>query len=180
MINNENLDKLIEFVKNLEKIEVEDLEEALEKLKQANSLKAEKESPYDVKLGDAAYNCDNYRNIGKDYMWAKEDIKDCIPCKNKNIIKERQQREYLNALLEKFAYENDANVTEDMWEDKCNMRKMPKYKTSYDYLEHEYVVSTNYNYRELSTIYFRSEEVAKRAITEVVIPFMEGSNETCD
>ena len=29
-------------------------------------------------------------------------------------------------------------------------------------------------YQELSTIYFISKEVAERAITEIVIPFMEG------
>ena len=66
---------------------IEELNEALEEFKKANGKKAEQENPYDVKERDWAY-------YGQGL----------------NVIKERQKRNELAALLEKIAYEN--NITE--------------------------------------------------------------------
>ena len=166
MMNNENLDKLIEFVKSMKEYEIEDLEEALEEeLKQANG---KNENPFDVKERDEAYYGYGLRGITKDEYWDSEDIAAYIPCKDKSIIEERQKKNELSALLEKFAYENNANVTDKMWKD-----EYLKYCIRRDYDTDSYYIETVIASSDLFSTYFTSKEIAEKAITEVVVPFME-------
>ena len=170
MIKNESLDKLIEFVKNLEETEVEDLEEALEELKQVNK---KKENPFDVGMKDEAYYGRGFEAIGVSERWDAFDLRTFVPCKDKSIVEERQKRGYLNALLEKFAYENNANVTDKIWKD----NSVYKYYVIYDYCLDIYKVEGIVGEKNINTIYFDSEQICQRAINEIVLPFMEGGNE---
>jgi len=170
MIKNENLDKLIEFVKSMKEDEIKDLEEALDELKKANG---KNENPFDVGMQDEAYYGVGFRGINEAGYWDSEDIAYFVPCKDKRVVEERQKRGYLNALLEKFAYENDANVTEDMWKDV----RLNKFFIKKSAIEDNYIFGVVNSIRDLASIYFTSDEICRRAITEIVIPFMEGSNE---
>ena len=170
MINNENLDKLIEFVKSMKEYKIEDLEEALEEeLKQANG---KNENPFDVKDTEKAYyNYLKYRNECSEY-WDDKDVYEYVPCKSEKIVNDRQKRHHLSDLLEKFAYENNANVTDKMWKD-----EYLKYGIRRDYHNDSYYIETVITVSDLFSTYFTSEKIARMAINEVVIPFMEGSNE---
>jgi len=166
MTNNKEFDKLIEFVKSIDKVETKDLEnKILEELKKAN---AKKENPFDVKNGEKAY----FNNLiyTKLYskIWKYEDLFDYVPCKDKSIVEQRQKRHHLNDLLEKFAYENNANVTDKMWKD-----EYLKYCIRRDYDTDSYYIETVITVSDLFSTYFTSKEVAEKAITEVVVPFME-------
>ena len=169
MINNENLDKLIEFVKSMKEDEIEDLEEALEELKKTNGKKA---NPFDVGMQDEAYYGAGFRGINEAGYWDSEDIAYHVPCKDKSIIKERQKRNYLNALLEKFAYENDAVVTEDMWN-----KNIERWYIAKSLRRNLYDVYAEQYFTELGTVCFATREIAERAIQEVVVPFMESKYE---
>ena len=173
MINNENLDKLIEFVKSMKEDEIEDLELALmEELKQANK---KKESPFDVENAENAYYNSSKYVYSYDGYWDRNELYEYVPCKDKSIVEQRQKKHHLNDLLERFAYENDANVTDEMWKD-----EYLKYGIRRDYHNDSYYIETVITVSDLFSTYFTSEKIARMAINEVVIPFMEGSNETCD
>ena len=167
MINNENLDKLIEFVKSMKEYKIEDLEEALEEeLKQAN---VKKENPFDVKDTEKAYyNYLKYRYERSEY-WDDKDVYEYVPCKDKSIVEQRQRSHHLNDLLEKFAYDNNAVVTDKMWKD-----EYLKYCIRRDYDTYSYYIETVIASSDLFSTYFTSKEIAEKAITEVVVPFMEG------
>ena len=131
-----------------------------------------KENPFNVKAGDWAYS-NSYDYIGKNRFWNKERLITNIPCKNKQIIKERQKREYLSALLEKFAYDNNAVVSDDLWKD----NSVYKYYIIYDYCLDVYKVEGIVIEKNINTIYFSNERITQEAINEIVLPFMEGKNE---
>ena len=174
MINNENIDKLINFINNMKENEIEELNEALEEFKKANSLKAEQDNPFDVKNGEKAYFNSSKYMYSYDVYWDRNELYDYVPCKDKSIVEQRQKRHHLNDLLEKFAYENNANVTEEDWEDTETYKYHIYEKTNafrrYDVGSYRYIKITG-------TIFFKSREAARRAINEVVVPFMEDKKE---
>ena len=151
--------------------EYEEKQKLVEKL--SNELKGATiipDNPFEVKRDDYVYgNGVEYSTI-KLRVWAESYINRVIPCKDKSIVKARQRKHRLTDLLEKFAYDNDAVVTEDMWE---NMSIL-KFCVCYNYSFNNYEVHSVYSIKELSTIYFTSREATEKAIKEVVIPFNEG------
>lgn len=151
--------------------EYEEKQRIIEKL--SNELKGATiipDNPFNVKNEDYAYLNDVGYGITRYYMWSESYIDEFIPCKDKSIVEARQRRHRLTDLLEKFAYDNDAVVTEDMWEDV----DIIKYYIYYNFSNNDYEVHSVCRMKELSTIHFTSREATEKAIKEVVIPFNEG------
>ncbi len=155
-------------------------EEILNKIKelqeQVYNATIENENPFDVKDTEWAFHNGGRYTVDQYYYSKGEtDLYDFVPCKDKSIVEARQKRHHLSDSLEKFAYENDAAVTEDMWEDK----NILKWFVQVDYIKYGklYKITCVKYYKTLSTVYFTSHEVAQRAINEVVIPFMENIND---
>ena len=137
----------------------------LEKVKVAEK----KNNPFDVNFYDKAYYNFSCYTVSSGDTWDKEETIIVIPCKDKDIVIARQKRHKLNDLLEKFAYDNDAVVTDEMWKD-CFMRKWCIYKNDSD---SKYNTDSN-TWHHLDLIYFTTQGIAQRAITEVIEPFNEG------
>jgi len=151
-------------------------EELLNKIKelqeQVDNATIENENPFDVEDRERAYYLDHCFIMSESYHWNSEELKDYIPCKDIKISQELANQAKLNTLLTKFAYDNDAVVTEKTIED-----IFPSFIT-YDTRIKQYNVKKNYSFdKELFTVYFKDEEIAQRAIDEVVIPFMESIND---
>jgi len=141
------------------------------KITELEKVKVEKKNnPFDVKNGDKAYyNLSDY-GVTFNYIWGEEKNKNKVPCKDRNIVIARHKRHKLNDLLEKFAHDNDAVVTEEMFNDS----KIQKWGIFQDFENEGYFTELHMFYGYLNTSYFTTKKVAQRAITEVIIPFNEG------
>ena len=159
-------------MKEVNNMKLKEKEQLLEKItelqKQVEKLEVEKENPFDVKDTEKAYYNSSKYMYSYDRYWDDEDIYDYVPCKDKSIVDARQKRHHLNDLLEKFAYENNANVTDEMWENEYK----DKYVILYDYWLKNYQPRATV-IKNIGTIYFTTKKIAQRAIDEIVLPFME-------
>ena len=165
-------------MKEVNNMKLKEKEQLLKKItelqKKVEKLEVESESPFYVKGDEKAYYIGDEYGVNGASSWNKNEIKTYIPCKNKDIIKNLANQAKLNTLLEKFAYENNANVTEEDWE---NIK-------TYKYYIYEkrnsfggYGTGSRKYTKITGTIFFKSREAARRAINEVVVPFMEDKEE---
>ena len=89
-------------------------------------------------------------------------------CTDKSLMEQRALHETLSRLLWRFSMQNDG--------DKINWDNSSfKYFISYDYRAEEFQVDYYAHGCTLkaNTQYFYSVDIAKRAINEIIIPFME-------
>ena len=86
-------------------------------------------------------------------------------CTNKNLMYQRALHETLNRLLWRFSMENDKG--EISWDD---------IKEHYDIYwsrhSEDFEVCRNIRSKSLNSVYFSTNELAKKAIDEIVKPFM--------
>lgn len=94
-------------------------------------------------------------------------------CKNKQIMRKRAKQEVLNRLLWRFSMENGWD--DKFWED----AEIPKFEISKDTFLGDYVIYNYTSVKTTGTVYFVSEEIAQRAIDEIIIPFERGELEVC-
>ena len=157
-------------MKRQEKEEI--LKQIKELQEQVDNATIENENPFDVGNGDTAYYLAAEFALDEYSYWSRTDIDTFVPCKDKEIVQQFADTTKLNWLLRKFAVEHDAVVTEKTIED-----IFPSFIT-YDTRIKQYNVKKNYSFDNgLFTVYFKDEEIAQRAIDEVVIPFMENIND---
>ena len=155
----------------MKKREYEELQAKVKELQeQLDNAEIENDNPFDVKDEEGALLNDIGYSICKSFNWANAEKDKYIPCKDKSIVEARQRRHKLSDLLERFAYEKDAVVTKEMWEDE----DVEKWYINYWHVWDKYVANSNFTAQELSTIHFTSKEVAEQAIKEIVEPFMKG------
>lgn len=94
-------------------------------------------------------------------------------CLDKEIMKKRAKDEVLNRLLWRFSMENG-------WDDKLwEKNGVYKYSIYYNYYDKKYRVDYAFCCMDLNTAYFVSEEIAQKAIDEIIIPFERGELESC-
>ena len=94
-------------------------------------------------------------------------------CLDEEIMKKRAKEEVLNRLLWRFSMENG-------WDDELWKKNgVYKYSIYYNYYDKKYRVDDVFCCMDLNTAYFVSEEIAQRAIDEIVIPFEKGELESC-
>ena len=139
-----------------------------DRLNRLETVEIEKPNPFNVKEGDTAYYV-NCLKVNKTNEWHIDCEDYYTPCKDRLIMYELMNSFRLNILLKKFAYDNDAVVTPEMWED----TDLHKYAVIFNNNFAEYAVGDYRWTQNVNVIYFTSEEVAERAIKEVVLPFMD-------
>lgn len=87
---------------------------------------------------------------------------------------DRAKSEVLSRLLWKFSMEN--GWCGAPWE----ATGADKYCLQYNHFSDDWQVRKLRTVETLGTVYFVSEEVAKRALNEIVIPFENGELEVCE
>lgn len=90
-------------------------------------------------------------------------------CKDESYMKKRAKEIHLYNLLSNFAYQVNEGWEPD-WENPLER----KYYIFYDYEEHKCRIYLNNSWQFLNVIYFKSKELAQRAVDEVVVPFEKG------
>lgn len=88
-------------------------------------------------------------------------------CKNKDAMKKMAKEESLNRILWRFSVENG-------WDYSLFEKEDMKYVIYYSHLFNEYRTLETYKAEFIGAVYFVSEEIAKRAIDEIIIPFERG------
>lgn len=87
-------------------------------------------------------------------------------CKDEELMKQRALHEILDRLLWKFSMENDGDKID--WHDDDD----EKYAIVFCYNDNNFDIHLNC-YTCYNTIHFHSREIAKRAIEEIIKPFMK-------
>lgn len=88
-------------------------------------------------------------------------------CTDQELILQRSLHEQLNRLLWRFSMENDGGKID--WNDTIQAKNLIYFdKERKSFRTHQY----HYMYVE-GTVFFYSDEIAKRAIDEIIKPFME-------
>lgn len=132
-----------------------------------------KENLFDVKNGENAYWVDGWFDTAQDKLWSDDEIKYHTPCKDKELVKKRAKAERLSRLLWKFANENEDEPTEGDWKNYA----LPKYYIYYNYDSNAYQFTFNKGCEDTGKQYFKTELICRRAIKEVIEPFMKGEIE---
>lgn len=94
-------------------------------------------------------------------------------CTDKDLMTKRAKEEVLNRLLWRFSMENDGDKID--WND----GEQVKYCIQYDYRCKAYSIR-ELLFSQILTVYFHTEEIAQRAIDEIIIPFNEGKLPCCE
>lgn len=94
-------------------------------------------------------------------------------CTDEGIMVDRAKSEVLSRLLWKFSMEN--GWCGAPWEIGVN-----KYCLQYNHFSDDWQIRKIRTVETLGTVYFVSEEIAKRALNEIVIPFENGELEVCE
>lgn len=130
-------------------------------------LGLKKESPFDIEEGDSYYYITNqgdvrmYRNCGEEYDGTRIAVANA--CRDKKLMEQRAMHETLDRLLWRFACEN--GELENPWDGKTMHAFIYKAPVGFgvDW-------SIEYKYGVVS---FPSEEIARQAVDEIVLPFMK-------
>ncbi len=147
--------------------------EQVEEIEKLNKPKYQ--NPYErVEKGEYYYFIIT-NNFGEFEVWTSYDaryIVDNSRFENGNHYNDKEFAEQvamgmnLEQRLRKFTYEN--GWSEELWDDEF----INKWYIAYDYHDCEFGVKSSRLFKQQGTIYFVSEEVAQRAIDEVIKPFM--------
>ena len=145
--------------------------ELTEEQLKALGIEIEKKSPFKRDLGLTYYhimntgklaeNTDNFADLDN------EKFKVANYCTDENLMKQRALKETLSRLLWRFSMENGGDKID--WNDNNHN----KYKIWLEIDSGDFEVGLNSYYKEQGTEYFISEEIAQKAIDEIVIPFMQ-------
>lgn len=95
-------------------------------------------------------------------------------CTDKGLMTKRAKEEVLNRLLWRFSMENDGDKID--WE----KDEQFKYFIYFNKYEDRHKVGFADRIKSVANIYFYSEEIAQRAIDEIIIPFNEGKLPCCE
>ena len=87
-------------------------------------------------------------------------------CTDKKLMEQRALHETLSRLLWRLSMQNDGDKIDWHNANQC------KYQIYYNHNEGKYFVSNNC-WQQNNGQYYRTEEIAKRAIDEIILPFMK-------
>ena len=102
---------------------------------------------------------------GRDVNFSEKCYSSANYCTDKQLMRQRALHEVLDRLLWRFSMQNDGDKID--WDD----IKKEKYYIIFNHNEHMIHVEC-FNYFNPQTTFFYSKEIAKRAIDEIVLPFM--------
>lgn len=86
---------------------------------------------------------------------------------NEKLMRQRALHEALDRMLWRFSMQNDGDKID--WSD----YDTTKYRIYFDNKYKEFCIDSNQYYITTECTYFRTVEIAQRAIDEIVLPFME-------
>lgn len=128
-------------------------------------------NPFHIKDGDSLYYIDTFGKV--DWVQFRHDDKEAVEmlksgkiCKDEDLMEQKKLRQNLNDLLWKFTNEN--GYYEKMWEEDGY-----KWFIANDYSEMKLRPMHDDAIKAQGTTYFISEEIAQKAIEEIVIPYMK-------
>lgn len=87
-------------------------------------------------------------------------------CTDRKLMEQRALHEVLDRLLWRFSMENDGDKID--WDNVYQ----DKYKIYFGHVNKEFYIDNN-QHNQYGAIYFHEEKIAKRAIKEIIEPFME-------
>ena len=93
-------------------------------------------------------------------------------CNDKNLMTKIAKETVLTNLLRRFSIEND--WSDDLWD-----KESKKWFIVYDHANCKWMISYGFYCENIGVIHFVSEEIAKRALNEIVLPFERGKLEVC-
>lgn len=142
----------------------------LDKQKNKNPFeKVEEESPYYViNILDNVIEWVN-ENVGSD----KQAYSVANHFNDKDFAIKQAKEEVLNRLLKRFSYEN--GWTDDLWLDD----DIPKFYIVYDTNRNQWLTRMTGGLKHLLMVHFTSDDIAQRAINEIIIPFYNNELEVC-
>lgn len=88
-------------------------------------------------------------------------------CTDKDLLQQQAYRETLNRLLWRFSMENDGDKID--WDKSLTRKRV----IIYNHESGEWGIDSNSLCSKVGAVYFHSEQVAQRAIEEIVKPFMK-------
>ena len=141
-------------------------EEQLEKL----GLKVEISKCFKLKFGATYFFINSIGDVSKDkegnvsYDTYRYNVANY--CTDKKLMEQRALHETLSRLLWRFSMQNDGDKID--WKGERRMKWCLYYNNSKEQFE----ISGNDSYKSLS-VYFYNNEIAQRAIDEIVLPFMK-------
>lgn len=93
-------------------------------------------------------------------------------CNNKALMTKIAKETVLTNLLRRFSIEN--GWSDDLWD-----KESKKWFIVYDHANCKWMISYGFYCEDIGVIHFVSEEIAKRALNEIVLPFNRGELEVC-
>ncbi len=94
-------------------------------------------------------------------------------CNDSNLMLQRAKEKVLSDLLWRFSLEN--SWSDNLWKD----YKRSKFYICYSLDMKQYYIYSHNFIKIPGVVYFVSEEIAKRALNEIVLPFNRGELEVC-
>lgn len=88
-------------------------------------------------------------------------------CTDVELLKQRALHETLNRLLWRFSMQNDGDKIDWSNERQC------KFSIYYNFCEGDNFITCSYTCKHNGIIYFYTEEIAQRAIDEIILPFVK-------
>ena len=133
--------------------------------------KEEKKTPFTRVERSENYYCISYlgevvKEIESDSIVERQLHGNANYCTDGELMKQRALHEILDRLLWRFSMENDGDKID--WGNEYSS----KYYIYFNNKEKRFVTNNN-RYNQYSVIYFYSEEIAKRAIKEIIEPIMK-------
>lgn len=133
-----------------------------------------KDNPFEFRSGDSYYLVDYDGAVERSYFrynseYDNRTLRFGNACKDESYMKKRAKEIRLYNLLSNFAYQVNEGWEPD-WENPLER----KYYIFYDYEAHKCRIYSNNSWQLLNVIYFKSKELAQRAVDEVVVPFEKG------
>lgn len=145
-------------------------DEQIKILKGTETPKEVKKNPFERQLHHRYYYITTIGKVdeGRDKDWTCDDNVFSVAnyCTDKKLTGQRALHETLNRLLWRFSMENGEG--ENLW-DGDHLHYFIYYNSAEEYFD----VSNYCIYRTEGTTYFPSDKLARRAINEIVRPFMK-------
>ena len=129
-----------------------------------------KDNPFEINYEDIYYmletNGDVVSCMFNNDDFDKQIIRFGNACKDKNYMEKKTNEIQLYNLLSNFAYQVNEGW-EPHWEDEYEER----YCIYWSHILNDWCIDRHFKVKGIHTVYFKTPELAERAINEVIIPF---------
>lgn len=133
-------------------------------------------NPFEKIEGRIYYFMDTFGGVcfDRDYRTSLDDRLHLIGnrCNDKDLMTKIAKETVLTNLLRRFSIEN--GWSDDLWD-----KESKKWFIVYDHANCKWMISYGFYCENIGVIHFVSEEIAKRALNEIVLPFNRGELEVC-